>query len=231
MHVSCIVIARGGSKGIPNKNIINFCGKPLLAWTVLQAKACKLISDVWVSSDSLDILEVGRKYGAKVIVRPDHISGDASTSEEAWKHAVEYINQHVNAGSIDYVLTPQVTSPLREVSDFTRAIQQIEDNNADSLLSVAEIEDFFIWKTGRDGSAHSVNYDYRDRKPRQQIERRYLENGSFYIFRPELLNGVGNRLGGRISMYAMDRYKMFQIDNYEDIELCEVMMKGYGLDR
>ena len=76
-----------------------------------------------------------------------------------------------------------------------------------------------------------MNYDYRDRKPRQQIEKRYLENGSFYLFRPKLLKRTGNRLSGLISMFVMARYKMFQIDNYEDIELCELMMKGYGLDK
>ena len=231
MRVSCIVIARGGSKGIPNKNIINFCGKPLLAWTVLQAKACELISDVWISSDSLEILEVGKKYGARPIIRPDEISGDNSTSEEAWSHAVEHINQCEIMSDIDYVVAPQVTSPLRETSDFLRAIQKIKSIGADSLLSVAEVEDFFIWKMEQDGRVNSVNYDYRDRKPRQKIEKRFLENGSFYIFKPKLLSETGNRLGGKISMYTMERYKMFQIDNSEDIELCEVMMKGYELDK
>ena len=159
------------------------------------------------------------------------MSGDSSTSEVAWSHAVDYIEMHEGVSDIDYVLTPQVTSPLRETSDFTRAIQKIDAADADSLLSVAEIEDFFIWKLKQNGNASSVNYDYRDRKPRQQIEKRYLENGSFYIFKPDLLRKTGNRLGGRISMHVMDRFKMFQIDNSEDIDLCEVMMKGYGLDR
>ncbi|MAF95751.1 MAG: acylneuraminate cytidylyltransferase [Rhodospirillaceae bacterium] len=231
MRVSCIIIARRGSKGIPNKNTIDFCGKPLLAWTVLQAKACELVSDIWISSDSFEILDIGERYGARPIIRPDEISGDASASEEAWLHAIEHIDQLKNGDTIDYVLTPQVTSPLREASDFSGAIRLIKESATESLLSVAAIQDFFIWKVNQEGIAYSVNYDYRDRKPRQQIEKQYLENGSFYIFKPPLLKQMGNRLSGKISMYVMERYKMFQIDNHEDIKLCEVMMKGYGLNR
>jgi len=230
MRVSCIIIARGGSKGIPDKNIVKFCGKPLLAWSVLQAINCELVSDVWISSDSKKILEIGEYYGAEPIVRPAEIAGDTSTSEEAWIHAVNHINQTDGVSDIDYVLTPQVTSPLRESSDFSGAIRLIEKDSSDSLLSVAEIEDFFIWKTDEQGGSESVNYDFKNRKPRQQIDKRYLENGSFYLFKPELLLNNGNRLGGRISMFVMDRYKMFQIDNPEDIDLCKVMMRGYGLD-
>jgi len=230
MRVSAIIIARGGSKGIPNKNIMDFCGHPLLAWTVTQALAAPLVSDVWISSDSMDILSIGEKYGARPIVRPEEISGDKATSESAWLHALGVIESEQKI-STDYVLAPQVTSPLREPDDFTRAIKLMVDQQADSLLSVAEVEDFFIWKKNKDGEIQSVNYDYHDRKPRQQIENRYLENGSFYLFKPDLIRQTKNRLGGRIAICVMERYKMFQIDTYDDIKLCSVMMSGYGLDK
>jgi len=227
MRVDAVVLARGGSKGIPNKNIIDFCGKPLLAWTILQAQASGLISEIWVSSDSEEILGVAEQYGAKKIKRPYDISGDADSSESAWLHALEFLD---NKGvELDYLLAPQVTSPLRETGDFTAAIKQIIDTKADSLLSVADIDDFFIWKRSGD-KAESVNYDYKNRQLRQNIERKYLENGSFYIFTPQLLKETKNRLGGAIELFSMHRYKMFQIDEQEDIQLCSVMMKGYGLD-
>jgi len=98
-------------------------------------------------------------------------------------------------------------------------------------LSTVEIEDFFIWKQGKEGTPESVNYDYKNRKSRQEIEKKFLENGSFYIFKPQLLKDSNNRLGGRVLLYKMDKYKMFQIDNDEDIELSAIIMKGFGLDK
>ena len=103
INVSAIILARGGSKGIPNKNIIDFCGKPLIAWTIEQCLSSKHISEVWVSSDSQEILEVVKEYGAKTIKRPDDISGDFATSESAWLHAIEFIERD---GDIDFVLAP-----------------------------------------------------------------------------------------------------------------------------
>jgi N-acylneuraminate cytidylyltransferase len=229
MNIHCIIIARGRSKGIPKKNIIDFCGKPLISWTILQALNVKDVTNVWVSSDSEEILKIAKHYGANTIIRPAEISGDNETSESAWVHAIDFIEQQ-SESSIDYVLAPQVTSPLRHSTDFSEAIHQIIAEGADSLFSAAEVEDFFIWKKARGRNPQSVNYNYKARKPRQQIEKTYLENGSFFIFRPEVLIKNNNRLGGNISLFIMDRYKMFQIDNMEDIELSSIIMKGYGLD-
>ena len=228
MNIHCIILARGGSKGIPKKNIIDFCGKPLITWTILQALNVKDLTDVWVSSDSEEILKIAKHYGANTIIRPAEISGDNETSESAWVHAIDFIEQQ-SESSIDYVLAPQVTSPLRHSTDFSEAIFQIIADGADSLLSVVEIEDFFIWKQESGRNPQSVNYNYKDRKPRQQIEKTYLENGSFYLFRPQVLIN-NNRLGGDISLFIMDRYKMCQIDNIKDIELSSIIMKGYRLD-
>lgn len=232
MRVSSIILARGGSKGIPKKNLIDFCGKPLLAWTILQSLSANEVADVWVSSDSQEILDVAEQFGAKPILRPVEISGDTQSSESAWLHAIDFIEGlSDHSDKIDYVLAPQATSPLRDADDFSNAIKQILDEGADSLLSVAEIEDFFIWKKEDNQNPVSVNYDYKDRKPRQQIDNRFLENGSFYIFMPQLLRDNGNRLGGKISLFKMDRHKMFQIDNSEDVQLSSVIMKGYGMDK
>jgi len=230
MKISCIIPARSGSKGIPNKNIIDFCGKPLIAWTIMQALEVKEVTDVWVSSDDDNILDIAKQYGAKIIKRPYDISGDTATSESAWLHAIDFIEERSEC-LIDYVLAPQVTSPLRHSADFSNAITKIKADDSDSLLSVAVIEDFFIWKQESKGHPKSVNYDYKNRKPRQQIEKTYLENGSFYLFKPKALKNSDNRLSGDISLFVMDRYKMFQIDNIEDIELSSIIMKGYGLNK
>ena len=222
-----IIPARGGSKGIPNKNIIDFCGKPLIAWTILQCLSSKYITDVWVSSDSQEILDISEKYGAKGIHRPADISGDFASSESAWSHALDVLT--IN-NDIDLVFAPQVTSPIRETKDIDNAIEQIIKSNADSLLSVVEIEDFFIWQEKENGNPNSENYDYKNRKPRQEIEKKYLENGSFYIFKPTLMKKK-NRLGGKVLLFKMDKHKMFQIDTTEDIMLSKIIMNGYGLTK
>lgn len=226
--VIAIIPARGGSKGIPGKNLRLVCGKPLLAWSIMHARDAKSINSVWVSSDSNDILDVAEEYGAIAIRRPEGLSGDTAPSEAAWLHALEEVEH--SGVRVDLVVGMQATSPIRAGSDLDAAIGQVNSESLDSLLTVTEVEDFFNWRIGSDGP-ESVNYDYRSRKIRQLFEKRFLENGSFYIFRPEILRTLNNRLGGKIGMHVMERYKMFQIDNPEDIVLCESIMRGYGLDK
>ena len=224
-----VIPARGGSKGLPKKNLVELCGKPLLAWSVMQAKAAESVDSVWVSSDSEEILEVAVAYGAGTIQRPDRISGDQATSESAWLHVMDWIEGE--GISLGRVVAMQATSPLREPHDLDEALQAFETEAYDSLLSVTEIDDFFMWALDSDGQPKSVNYDYRNRQRRQVIEKRYLENGSFYIFRPSILREHNNRLGGRIGMHVMAKHKMFQIDTAEDLRLCAAIMRGYALDR
>ena len=125
----------------------------------------------------------------------------------------------------------QATSPLREPADLDNALAKFDSDGLDSLLSVVEITDFFVWQSSSDGTFKSVNYDHRDRRRRQAIEPQFRENGSFYVFRPGLLRTESNRLGGRIGAYIMEPHKIFQIDSPEDLKLCEIIMSGYGLDR
>jgi N-acylneuraminate cytidylyltransferase len=220
-----VVAARGGSKGIPRKNLIDLCGKPLIAWTVLQAKAARGIDVVAVSSDSDEILAAAEAAGAVGVRRPDDISGDLSSSEAAWLHALNELDGRL--GPFGRIVALQATSPIREASDIDQALEAFEREKLDSLLSVCEVEDYFNWRVGKDGP-EPINYDYHDRRMRQQIEKRYLENGSFYVFIPSLLREKNNRLGGTIGMHVMERHKMFQIDRPEDLKLCEAIMRSYG---
>lgn len=228
-NIVAIIPARAGSKGIPDKNILNLCGKPLLAWSILQAKSASGVDSVWVTSDGKNILDVAEHYGANTVKRPDDISGDAASSESAWLQAVDYIEKKTQQ-TIDIVIGMQATSPIREARDLESALEIYRQQNLDSLLSVCEIEDFFVWEENESQEFVSVNYDYNNRKPRQKIAKKYRENGSFYLFSPQLLRQQNNRLGGKIGKYEMDFYKMFQIDNRDDVKICEVLMKGYGLD-
>jgi N-acylneuraminate cytidylyltransferase len=224
-----VIAARGGSKGIPGKNLMELCGKPLIAWTILQARGARGVTEVAVSSDSPQILEVAGKFGAVGVPRPAEIAGDTATSESAWLHALDA--REAASGAFDRVVALQATSPIRESSDIDAACEQYEREKLDSLLTVCEVEDFFNWKLDAQGQGESINYDWRNRRRRQEIEKRYLENGSFYVFAPKLLRTTNNRLGGRIGLFVMDRHKMFQIDRREDVELCRAILMGYGYDR
>ena len=220
-----VIAARGGSKGIPRKNLIDLCGKPLIAWTVLQAAAAKGVDVVAVSSDSDEILAAAEASGAVGVRRPEDISGDLASSEAAWLHALDQVDRL--RGPFGRIVALQATSPIREASDIDQALDTFEREKLDSLLSVCEVEDYFNWRIGKEGP-EPINYDYHDRRMRQQIEKRYLENGSFYVFIPSLLRGKKNRLGGKIGMHVMERHKMFQIDRPEDVTLCAAIMRSYG---
>ncbi len=224
--IVAIIAARGGSKGIPKKNIYQINGKPLIAWSIIQAKNTPLIDSVWVSSDDEEILSTAANYGALKIHRPAEISGDAASSESAWLHAIDSIESQFD--KIDLVIALQATSPLRESNDLNEAIKLFKSKNFDSIFSATEIEDYFLWQNSSSG-LKSFTYDYRNRKPRQLLEKKYLENGSFYIFKPDLLRRKKNRLGGKIGFYLMSKHLMFQIDNLIDIKICESIMKGFEI--
>ena len=220
-----VIAARGGSKGIPHKNLLDLCGKPLIAWTVEQARAARGVDVVAVSSDSDQILAAAEAAGAVGVRRPDDISGDLASSESAWLHALNAIDERL--GRFERIVALQATSPIRESSDIENALATFDRDHLDSLLSVCEVEDYFNWRIGASGP-EPINYDYRNRRMRQQIEKRYLENGSFYVLIPSLLREQNNRLGGKIGFHVMERHKMFQIDRPEDVKLCAAIMRSYG---
>jgi len=227
-NIVAIILARGGSKGIPGKNIINFCGKPLILWTIGQLKRAKSINSIWVSSDSESICAISKDYGAEIIRRPAEISGDSATSESGWLHALEYIENKI--GIIDIVVAPQVTSPLRESADIEQAIANFKIQQCDSLFSCSLTKDLYFWEKGSDGTLRSANYDYKNRKRRQDIQKQYIENGSFYLFKPEVLKKCNNRLGGKIGVMEMECWKMFEVDSMEDLKICETLMKTFLLN-
>jgi N-acylneuraminate cytidylyltransferase len=220
-----VIAARGGSKGIPHKNLLDLFGKPLIAWTVEQARAARDVDVVAVSSDSDKILEAAEAAGAVGVKRPDDISGDLASSESAWLHTLEAIDERM--GRFERIVALQATSPIREPADIEAALATFDREHLDSLLSVCEVEDYFNWRIGQNGP-EPINYDYHNRRMRQQIEKRYLENGSFYVLIPSLLREQNNRLGGKIGFHVMERHKMFQIDRTEDVKLCGAIMRSYG---
>jgi CMP-N,N'-diacetyllegionaminic acid synthase len=219
-NIIAIIPARGGSKGIPKKNLIDFSGKPLLAWSIIQAKLTPHIKAVYVSSDSEEILECAKHYGAIGMKRPDDISGDTASSELAIMHVCGQIEYPA-----DTIVFLQPTSPLRKPDDIQKALDVFSSGDYDSLFSSSELHDFLIWEKSEAGGLQSVNYNYQNRTRRQDRGVQYVENGSIYVFKKEILDKFNNRLGGRIGMYLMDFYQSFEIDAQEDVDLLTTMFK------
>lgn len=226
-HIIAIILARGGSKGIPNKNLIDFAGKPLLAWSILQARAATVIDAVFVSSDSPAILEVAAQYGALPIRRPDNLSTDIASSEAALIHALDTIAKEQGAEPKTIVFL-QATSPLREPADIDGAVAAFRSQGADSLFADAVLDDLCAWYE-EDGALKGKTFDPFNRGRRQDRKPLYLENGSIYVFKPDLLRNTGNRLGGKIARYTMDYWKSFEIDALENVELCEYYFRKHLL--
>lgn len=228
MKTFAIIPARGGSKGVPEKNIIVIANKPLIVWSIETALSSSLVDKVFVTTDDKRIADISRKYGAEIINRPKELANDNSTSESALLHVLNVIEKQHNIIPEEIVLL-QATSPIRESVDIDKAIKVFNDGKLDSLFSCCKVKDRFIWQKDR-GVYKSVNYDFTNRQRRQDIEEKYLENGSIYIFKPEILRTYNNRLGGKIGIYEMPFWKSFQIDIPEDIEICEYYLKKlYGV--
>lgn len=217
--VWALIPARGGSKGIPGKNIRPFAGRPLLAHSIDAAQSAPAVQRVFVSTDDADIASVAASCGAEVIWRPAEISGDTASSESALLHALDSLRDQEGAEP-DLVVFLQATSPLRRPGDVQRAVEVLVAEDADSLFSACRASGFAWRLKGRD--VQPMNYDPTHRPRRQELtESVVLENGSIYVFKPSVLRGSGSRLGGTIAMYLMDALDSFEIDEPEDWLLLE----------
>jgi N-acylneuraminate cytidylyltransferase len=215
VKVQAIIPARGGSKGIPRKNLIEVCGKPLIAYTIEDAQRAPEISEVIVSTDSEEIAVLSKRLGATVVIRPPEISGDLASSESALLHCLDVLRDR-QGHDPDLVVFLQATSPVRPVGAISGAIEAMVREQADSLFSASPIHGF-VWRMDP-GGPMPLNYDHRSRPRRQNFREHIEENGSIYVFRPWVLRDEGNRLGGRIVTYLMDPLYAVQVDEPDDLE-------------
>ncbi len=202
-----LVPLRGGSKGIPKKNIKPIAGRPLCAWVLAAASAAKRIDSVYVSTDSDEIKQVvaGLDLGVQVLDRPANLATDDATTESVMMHLLE------NVPCFRLLVTIQATSPLLHGQQLDEAIESFDTHGYDSMLSVVRTGRFF-WTD--DGTP--LNYDPLRRPRRQDFPGTLMENGAFYITRASLLAKSKCRLGGRIGLYEMPDESGIEIDTPED---------------
>jgi len=220
-----IIPARGGSKGIPRKNVRVVAGKPLLAHSIQQAFASGVVDRVLVSTDDTEIASVSWQHGAEVVWRPPELSGDKASSESALLHALDYFARG-EGGDPDLVVFLQATSPLRRAEDVRNAVETLSRDGADSLFSACALQGF-LWRVA-EGAPRAFNYDHARRPMRQDAADDVVENGSIYVFKPWVLRQLNNRLGGRVSVYRMESEHYFQIDEAADLEILETLMRHRG---
>lgn len=222
MTCDAIVLARGGSKGIPRKNLVPVFGKPLIAWTIEAAQAAGFVRDVIVSTDSDEIAETARAFGARVpVLRPEEFATDTSPAEASLHHAIAHMCRDEKPHS---VLFPQVTSPVRRKDTLADAFRHFTDGGYDSLFSARLIRNY-IW---RNMPEPQPLYDPHNRLMRQQIppqDRYYRETGNFYLFRTESFEQTGCRLTGRIGFWETSDEEVVEIDEPQDIAVAELMLE------
>ena len=222
-----IIPARGGSKGVPLKNILPVAGKPLLAWTIEAARAAKLVDRVVVSTDDAKIAEISQQYGAEVVWRPEEISGDLASSEAALLHVLDELKAKENYEP-ELTVFLQCTSPLTAAADIDGTIETLQQNQADSALAVVDFH-YFVWKTDEAGSAVGINHDKRVRKMRQEREPQYLETGAVYVMRTVGFRKSGHRFFGKTVLHEIPAERRLEIDELADFDVAENRLRRGGI--
>ncbi|MFD2528374.1 acylneuraminate cytidylyltransferase family protein [Polaribacter marinaquae] len=216
MKVLAIIPARGGSKGIPMKNIINFRGKPLIQWTIEAALQSKYITETIVSSDSNEILEVAKKNKDVLLLkRPNYLAEDSTRTEPVLKHAITSLQNK----KYDYIILLQPTSPLRDSKDIDASFKKIEKQNADSLISVCSVEHhpYKTFKLDENGFLKGIINNDFPFSPRQILPDTYRANGAIYIIKTKKFLEKELLITDNTIDYQMSKQKSLDIDTKEDL--------------
>ena len=216
-----IIPARGGSKGVPKKNIKNFLGKPLIEHSINYAKESKYIDKIILTTDDKEIKKIGKDNNITVVDRPKEISGDKATTESAIEHIISLFEFSIDIT----IILLQPTSPLRPKKSLDKMIKIFNKELYDSMLTLSPIHPL-TWKINNKKT--ECMYDYSNRPRRQDFKEKdlmYDENGSVYIFKNKIFIEKNNRLGGKIGHYIFKEEYGRQIDTPFDFELLETIGK------
>lgn len=229
-RIISIIPARGGSKGVPRKNIKQLLGKPLIAWTIEEAKSSKYIDRVVVSTDDEEIAEKSKKYGAEVpFLRPEELATDDAKTIDVILHALNWLKTREDY--YDFLVLLEPTSPLRDVEDIDKCIEILIDNpKAEAIVGVAKLEsthpefnvaindEGFIRKS--DGTT-----DFKVLR-RQDLEDVYFFEGSIYISEVETLKQKRTFYHKSTLGYVVPKYKSLEVDELCDFICIEALMKA-----
>ena len=227
-RILAMIPARAGSKGLPGKNIKKMLGKPLIGWTIEEAKKSRYIDRIIVSTDSTEIAECAEKFDAEVpFLRPTHLAADSSSSIDTVIHAVDWLRG--NNEDYDIIVLLEPTSPLRDSEDIDNALEVLQSNEkARSIVSVSKIKSahpaFLVINS--DGFMKPYDKDAFSVKRRQDITECFFFDGSFYISTVESLIEKKSFYHTECLIYEVPEWKSFEIDTIEDFHLISIIMKA-----
>lgn len=215
--VLAVIPARGGSKGIPRKNIRLMCGKPLISYAIHNAMNCPLITNCVVTTDDSEIAAIARMYGCETVARGERLSADAVTLDPVVYDAVRQMEEK-KGYNYDVVITMQPTSPLMQLSTLEGALRDFIDGTADTMISVVN-HPHLSWSRVNG----KIVPNYKERLNRQQLPPDYMETGAFFITRRQFVV-ENSRLGKNITVYEVPEREAYDIDSVEDWIVSESIM-------
>lgn len=214
MKVCSVILARGGSKGIPRKNIIDLNGKPLIAYTII-ASINSNTDETWVCTDDEEIASVSKKYGANVLMRPSELATDTSRSEDALLFFANKIN-------FDILLFIQPTSPLLTHEYINKGIDMLINNKFDSVFSA--YKEHWLPRWVFNNKITPYEWQINNRPRRQDIEYKWVENGAFYLTTKNNLQKNKLRYNYNVGIVEMPFSKSFQVDTIDDLEIIKKLI-------
>lgn len=224
-RILAIIPARGGSKGLPRKNILDLNGKPLIAWTIVASLNSKYITKTVVSSDDDEILNISKKYGSDIIKRPDELALDTTASEPVVKHVIE--EEIKKNQEFDYIVLLQPTSPLRDAKNIDEAFDILFKNNATALISVSEIDNKILkaFKENEFGYLEGISNNEYPFVRRQDLPKTYLSNGAIYIIETNEFMKNETFLSNKAVSFIMKEDISLDIDTVDDLDKIKRRLK------
>jgi len=229
MKLLALIPARGGSKGIKKKNIVPLCGRPLIWYTIEAAKNSGVFHNIVVSTDSDEIAEISRKWGASVpFKRPDYLATDDAKGIDVVLHAMEFMERR--GESYDAIMVLQPTSPLRTAEDIQSAMEIFLKKDANAVVSVTEADHHPLWMSTLppDGRLDDFLLPEVRNRNRQELPKYYRLNGAIYLARWEYLKEHGDWFKKNCFAYIMPRERSVDIDEMVDLLLAEALLKLRG---
>jgi CMP-N-acetylneuraminic acid synthetase len=228
MEVVAFIFARGGSKGLPGKNIRLLGGRPLIAWSIQHALEVKRISRVIVSTDSLEIAEIAREYGAEVpFMRPPELATDEAPEWLAWRHAIDYLDKSTG-GMPEIIVSVPTTSPLRSSFDIERCLDEFQKNESDIVITVTEAHRspyFNMVRNNPDGSVVLVNTPLeKGISRRQDAPVVYDMTTVCYVASPDFIMNKDSIFEGCVKAVHVPPERAIDIDTLLDFQIAEILL-------